>query len=189
MSEFFDISDDYINRKEVLEYVLKRVLVDMPPLKSLPEPQEVRDMVDTYKKSNDPLERFMEEMALPDEDGNIQLAWDLVPFTFLFDLYRAWYEKKENSCFSLGQYKFTQEVRILTEKHPDYWEATVDKKGKVTQRRTGQMMSKPEPLILEYCLEDWTNPKYNGKDPDKVCLPVIKEKYSGIVRKPVNQNP
>lgn len=178
------ITSDYINRQAVLEYVLKKVLVDMPPLKRLPEPPEVREMCDTYIKSNDPIERFMDEMALPNEDGVIELSWDFVPFHFLYDLYRAWYQKTENSSFSLGLNKFTQEIRNWAEKHSDFWEATVDKNGKIRQQRPGKRMDAAEPLILEYDLKDWMNPAYTGgRNKDILCHPALKAKYSGIFRK------
>ena len=44
-------------------------------------------------------------------------------------------------------------------------------------------MSGPEPLILEYNLENWMNPVYKGSNPDLICRPVLKQVYRGITRK------
>ena len=45
-------------------------------------------------------------------------------------------------------------------------------------------MNAAEPLIAEYNLTDWMDPKYTAsKDMDKWCHPVLKENYRGIVRK------
>ncbi|WP_349210258.1 hypothetical protein [Roseburia amylophila] len=44
------------------------------------------------------------------------------------------------------------------------------------------MMNTPELLIAEFNLDDWKNPNYMGGDLSRVCLPKLKDKYTGIVR-------
>ena len=81
------IKDDYLNRKEVLEYVLHKVLKDMPSYYEFDIPDVSEALLGEYKTFNDPVRQFAEEI-LP------QLSWDLVPFKFLYDLFKEWY--KEN---------------------------------------------------------------------------------------------
>ena len=40
-----------------------------------------------------------------------------------------------------------------------------------------------EPLIAEYKLENWFNPNYTGGDVVRRCIPVLKDKYVGLIRK------
>lgn len=35
---------------------------------------------------------------------------------------------------------------------------------------------------MDYKLEDWCNPNYKGNDVNKICKPLLKPKYRGIVR-------
>lgn len=77
------IKQDYLKRTEVLEYVLYRVL--NMNYYELDTPQTCQDALNEYKQFNDPVRQFMSEIMS-------QLVWDLVPFTFLYELYCAWYE-------------------------------------------------------------------------------------------------
>lgn len=47
---------------------------------------------------------------------------------------------------------------------------------------TKHMMNTPELLIAEFNLDDWKNPNYMGGDLSRICLPKLKDKYTGIVR-------
>lgn len=49
-------------------------------------------------------------------------------------------------------------------------------------RVTKHMMNTPELLIAEFNLDDWKNPNYMGGDLSRICLPELKDKYTGIVR-------
>lgn len=78
------IKQDYLKRTEVLEYVLYKVL--NMNYYELSTPDVCKDALEEYKEFNDPILQFVNEI-LP------QLQWDLVPFTFLYSLYRAWFDR------------------------------------------------------------------------------------------------
>lgn len=76
------IKDDYLRHKEVLEYVLYKLLAttnyyELDPFKAC------LDLLNEYKEFNDPVRAFMAEVM-----G--QLAWDLVPNQFF------------TSCIAIG---------------------------------------------------------------------------------------
>lgn len=76
------IKGDYLHRPEVLQYVLHKVLhMDYYVLS---EPAATRDVLAEYKEANDPVRAFWSEF----ED---QFSWDLLPFAFLYDLYKSWF--------------------------------------------------------------------------------------------------
>lgn len=162
------IKDDYLNRKEVLEYVLFRVL--NMNYDDFDVPQECKDVLDEYKSFNDPVRQFMEEI-MP------QLAWDLVPFTFLYDLYKAWYKKNIGERDTKSKQVFTKDLLNIL---PEYTDWICENKAKTY--KPGNKMDKPEPLIFDYKLEEWRNPNYSGNDVNKICQPVLKATYSGILR-------
>lgn len=166
------IKSDYLNRQEVLEYVLYRVL--NMNYNDFDVPQECQDALAEYKSFNDPVRQFMEEI-MP------QLVWDLVPFTFLYDLYKAWYKR------NIGEHD-TKSIRVfkkdLLNVLPEYPEWIYEGKsgGSDKPYRPKDMMDKTEPLIYDYKLEEWRNPDYKGDDINKICHPRLKISYAGIIR-------
>lgn len=176
------IKDDYINRPEVLEYVLRRV-VNMPNYYTLPEPQACKAMLEEFAFMNDPMRQFLEEM-LP------RCVWDLLPFTFLYDLYISYLKRVNPSGSPLGKQAFISNLMDILPNYPD-WECPDSppkngqpgKPGKKVQRATGVRMNRPEPLIIEYTLANWYNPGYRGTDPDIVARPCIRSSYRGIQRR------
>lgn len=63
---------------------------------------------------------------------------------------------------------------------PEYTDWICENKAKTY--KPGNKMDKPEPLIFDYKLEEWRNPNYSGNDVNKICQPVLKATYSGILR-------
>lgn len=162
------IKDDYLKRSEVLEYVLYRVL--HMDFYKLSEPESCLQALNEYKDFNDPVRQFVEDVL---DD----LAWDMVPFSFLYDLYKAWFRKNIPNGSLQGRNTFiTDLLNILT---PDMGWACP---GRTVSIRTGNRMDKPEPLIVQYALDDWKNPNYMGSNADIICRPAVKVNYTGIVR-------
>lgn len=163
------IKQDYLKRTEVLEYVLYKVL--NMNYYELSTPDVCKDALEEYKEFNDPILQFVNEI-LP------QLQWDLVPFTFLYSLYRAWFDRYIPSGSPQSRNTFIKDLLIAL-KDNDMWECS-DKNAKVA---SVNRMDKPEWLIDEYKLEDWYSQTYKGADRAKKCCPSLKASYRGIVRK------
>ncbi|MCR4657673.1 MAG: DUF5906 domain-containing protein [Lachnospiraceae bacterium] len=164
------IKDDYLHRPEVLEYVLYRVL--HMNFYELSEPAACRDALEEYKEYNDPVRQFMDEMSP-------QFAWDLLPFSFLFALYQAWFKKNNPSGIIQGKHMFISDLLHILKDYPDWY-----CQGKSVSIRPGHRMDKKEYLIRDYDLRDWQNPVYTGQDPDKICDPKLKSSYYGLLRAP-----
>lgn len=163
------IKDDYLHRPEVLQYVLHRVL--HMNYYELSEPAATQAVLDEYKLANDPIREFWEEL----ED---EFVWDLLPFPFLYDLYKAWFMKNAPSGTPVGRQIFTAGLLEVIQ-NSDTWYCT----SSAAKIRPGKKMSKPEHLIATYGLRDWVNPGYpSGPDLDKRCLPALKANYSGLTR-------
>lgn len=163
------IKTDYLHRRDVLEYVLYRVL--HMDYYQLSEPEACKLALEEYKDFVDPVRSFLSEL-LP------RFAWDLVPYDFLYDIYRGWYRDNVGSDKQLqGKKTFLQDVRqLISSCYSDEWEV------KAVPVSVGSRMNAAEPLILEYDLDKWKNPVYRGPDADKICHPALRQSYRGLVR-------
>lgn len=171
------IKEDYLRRKEVLEYVLWKVL--NMNYYTLSEPAACRSVLDEYKEYNDPIRQFVDEM-LP------QCKWDLLPFTFLYDLYKSWYKKISPEGKPVNNKAFINELLTVLKSNPSSAWICPDK---TKVMRSGNMMNEPEPLILKYDLSDWRNPTYRGSDPNMICRTVLGGSYRGLRRVVTNTPP
>ena len=163
------IKHDYLHRREVLEYVLFRVL--NMNYNELSTPQACKDALAEYREFNDPILQFVDEI-LP------QLQWDLVPFTFLYDLYRKWFDKNIPSGSAQSRNTFIKDLLIAIQNN-NIWYC----KDKNTKIKTSNRMDKPEPLIMEFDLKQWMNNNYKGNDVNKICKPsALSQSYRGLIR-------
>lgn len=167
------IKDEYLKRRDVLEYVLKRVLT--MSYYELSEPMAIRKALDEFKEYNDPVRAFWNEVK-------IQFYWDLVPFQFTYDLFVAWMGRNMPNSRPIGRNKFIDELVTLVQGEPEgAWVC----KDKQARHRPGSRMDATEPLIAEYDLMDWANvgarndPRRFARIPDDK----LKSNYRGLVRR------
>ena len=155
------IKMDYLHRPEVLEYVLYKVLnMDFDVLS---EPAACRRLLDEYKIDNDPVRQFWDELRE-------EFTWGVLPSKFVFDLYCGWMHKNIPNGKIQSRQSFKKDIKAIL-RNDDMW-CISNKKIRVKP-----YISAPEPLILEYNLNDWKNAKYMGGDIDKICT----TSYEGVV--------
>ena len=159
------IKDDYLYRPEVLEYVMHKLLAETDYYE-LDVPQACVDMLEEFKLENDPVRQFAEEAFA-------EAAWDLLPYKFMYDFYRHWFQRNMPSGRPVGRNAFLKSLKGLAAEYG--WLA----QDKV---RSDGRMDKPEPLILEYDVREWMNSGYTGSDPGRKCMPDLAESYRGFVR-------
>ena len=149
------IKDDYLNREEVLEYILYKVL--HTSFYEFTVPDACATALDEFKTMNNPVKQFLDEI-LP------ELTWDFVPQVFLYDLYKSWMKDANPSEHPIGKKSFYEGIRRLLRHCPEWVVHTV-------RQPIGNKLAVPEPLIAEYNLISWMNPHYSGKDLNKICIP------------------
>ena len=165
------IKTDYLFSQDVLEYVLFKVL--NTNFYTLSTPEASKEILEEFKSNNDPLYDFTSIML---ED----LAWDVVPSDFLYDLYEAWYLKNVSKKGQIGsKIKFKREVEtIIQQKFKDKWEY-----HKGQYRMTVTDIKNPEPYIAQYKLEDWYADT-TSTNVDKLSKPNLAGlRYSGVFKK------
>ena len=79
------IKDDYLKRKEVLEYVLYHLLAETDYYE-LDEPQACAALLNEFREVNDPVRQFLGDV-LP------EASWDILSWQFVHDLYRHWFQR------------------------------------------------------------------------------------------------
>ena len=139
----------------------------------LSTPETCRIALAEYKEYNDPVRQFAEDI-LP------ICNWDLLPFSFLYELYKAWFTRYMPSGTAQSRNTFIKDLLIAIA-DDETWEC----KDKNAVIRTGNKISVPEPLIIEYDLKSWMNKRYIGSaDVARVCTPTaLSESYRGLTRK------
>ena len=149
------IKNDYLHRDEVLEYVLYKVLnMDYYVLS---EPAACKDALNAYKEFNDPIRQFIDEVMS-------EATWDLLPFTFLYDLYKIWFKQNSPNGSIQGKNTFIQDLIQALGNNAEWFCL-----GSKNQIRTVHYMDDDEPLATTYGLTQWQ--RFNRK-----------EKYRGILR-------
>lgn len=169
-----NIKDKYLKDPEVLEYVLYKIL--MSSYYELSEPDICKEALNEYKGANDPIRQYWEEF----ED---QFAWDLLPYTFLFDLYKSWYDRNFPRSQQVSRQAFITALNTIVARESTLWKVNDDYK---TKMRPMNKMSRTELLIAEYNLAEWRSKSYFGRDRDKQCTLAPEDlagNYTGLIRK------
>lgn len=169
------IKSDYVRRPEVLEYVLKKVLIDIPSYYELPEVEAGIAVAEEARLSNDAVYLFWKE-------HKNDFVWDLLPSRFLYDMYKAWFARDYPNGYAINARDFSVRLKEIVRDSNEwvYCDNPV---------RSSGLMSKPEHLIAEYDLKNWMNPVYrtmsHNRDLDKQCMPALALRYRGLRRKGV----
>lgn len=147
------IKDNYLNRQDVLEYVLYRIL--NMNYYEITIPKECEDALEEFKTYNNPVKDFLEDV-LP------RASWDCFPGQLIYDMYKGW-SKINNPNGSLqGRNTFLKDVQNLINPEKDGWEyvGTDDNQRRVLGRMQGE-----EPLLDEYsCLAWMKNPDSKNRE-------------------------
>lgn len=181
--EITAIREDYIHRPEVLRYVLCKALAMR--CYRFDEPPESRLMLEGYRRDNDVVLDFWD--AVRDE-----LAWDLVPWSFLYDLFKAWNrDANPGSQLGVGKTRFINRVTNIVDEDegPDSPWVALHRRT----RRPGTLMATPEHLIFRYRddpdMRRWVNPRYRSSaDINKMTVIDLNQlpvRVDGLIRRTV----
>ena len=181
------IKEELIYKQEVLEYVLKVVLVDMPYRDSFTETSRTIAALHDYLLNSNSVDSFLEEV-LP------QCVWNLLPATdLLYEAYKCWYRKTSPSGSTIGRNDFIDSVK-------DYIFRKIKCNPKFEWEWTDSCrwnnyidFSLAEPLVSSYTIEPFWGVyqalhyhcMYGNGTPD---YSKIHTKYSGLKRRNVAQS-
>lgn len=166
------IKNQYLHNKDVLEYVLYKVL--NTDFYTLSEPAACKAILQEYKEFNDPVRQYWDEFSS-------RFVWDLLPTGFLYDLYKSWFKRTSPSGTVQGKSTFIKDLKnlIADDENWTYCDRTI---------RTKNMMDNIEMLIDEYGLTEWTNKSYTGNNRTNICKYAPLAAYSRCILR-VTSNP
>lgn len=151
------IKDDYAHRPEVLEYILSRAL--SMDFAGYTQTTGSKALMDEAMLHNDPVRRFWAE-------HQDEFAWDLLPFEFLYELYKGWFMRNQPSGHCVGDGVFKTHLIEVVRSVGGDWEF----KGEGSRTKAATRMLVAEPLATEYeakgrfeMPDKWKSPIDRGK--------------------------
>lgn len=162
------IKNDYLNRTEVLEYVLYRIL--NMNYYEIQEPEACKAALNEYKIFNDPVKDFLLEITE-------EASWDCIPSQLLFDMYKGWCKINNPNGSIQGRNTFLNDVKSTIESFSGWYYISTNSPKRVSGR-----MDCDEPLLATYNCTDWMdNPK---TEDGRVKIKPVKKKdrVGGIFR-------
>lgn len=169
------IKERLIYRTDVLEYILKMVLVDMDYREEFTETSATKAALELYTKTTNSVVAFLEEI-LP------ECKWDLLPATdFLYSAFKSWYREVSPSGKVIGRNDFIDSVKefIATDENMKLeweWTDSTRSKGYID-------CDKKEPLLDRYDLTAFMDNTFGAYvNREFVYEYRLKEKYSGLKR-------
>lgn len=142
------IKNDYVKRREVLEYVAHKALM-WPWFDSFIEPAVCQELLNRFRVENDPVLQFAEEF-LP------QFVWDFLPWEFLYGVYSAWMHKEVPSGRPVSSREFNKRLSAYVDEHPSCgWFVPRGADGKQKKVRTKGLIIGEEPLAVKYDITNW----------------------------------
>lgn len=175
------IKERLIYRTDVLEYILKMVLVDMDYREEFTETSATKAALELYTKTTNSVVAFLEEI-LP------ECKWDLLPATdFLYSAFKSWYREVSPSGKVIGRNDFIDSVKefIATDENMKLeweWTDSTRSKGYID-------CDKKEPLLDRYDLTAFMDNTFGAYvNREFVYEYRLKEKYSGLKRRSATGN-
>ncbi len=162
------IKGDYLNRPEVLEYVLYHVLAETDYYE-LDEPDACLALLDDFRLTNDPVRQFLDDIL-------IRATWDVLPWQFVFDLYRRWFIRNNPSGRCQSRKSLINDVKGIISDY-EGWDYS-DNPVSVPD----EMYDTPEGLIGIYEVREWEEPGYRGSNPNRSHLYRGSKRTRGLVR-------
>lgn len=153
------IKEDYVTRPEVLEYVLSKA-VRIAGFEEFIVPEVAKDILGTYKISNDPVRDFW-------NDVREEFRGPRIPSQLVFDLYIAWFNSNNPSGSALGKINFNTAIKNILNNDDDWTYKEERAKYKADD-------FDDEPIISDYGLDltpingkpaTWSNNIDNKNDP------------------------
>ena len=145
------IKADYLHRKDTLEYIVWKVLTDIPDYYEFSIPEASKKLMGIYELETNLVKQFWEEFR-------DRFVWELLPGQFLYDLYKAWAEQDMGVRNVEGKNTFLKSLRRIVD-DDDEW-----KYFSTSVPLPDSFNRKSEYLLGEYNLVKWMNGRYHGAD-------------------------
>ena len=103
------IREDYLKRPEVLEYLVKVALETDFYSFDGNTPKACKRMLNDYMMKNDTVLQFW-------NDTKHSYVWDILPYSFLYDVYSGWFKECRPTGQLLGKHSFIDKINEIIAK-------------------------------------------------------------------------
>ena len=132
-------------------------------------PDACSALLDDFRVANDPVRQFLDDIL-------IRAAWDVLPWQFVFDLYRHWFMRNNPSGRCQSRKSLINDVKGIISDY-EGWDYS-DNPVSVPD----EMYDTPEGLIGMYSVFEWEEPGYRGSNPNRSHLYRGSKRTRGLVR-------
>ena len=126
-------------------------------------------LLDDFRVANDPVRQFLDDVL-------IRATWDVLPWQFVFDLYRHWFMRNNPSGRCQSRKSLINDVKGIISDY-EGWDYS-DNPVSVPD----EMYDTPEGLIGIYDVREWEEPGYRGSNPNRSYLYRGSKRTRGLVR-------
>lgn len=126
-------------------------------------------LLDDFRLTNDPVRQFLDDIL-------IRATWDVLPWQFVFDLYRRWFMRNNPSGRCQSRKSLISDVKGIISDYEgwDYSDNPVS--------IPDEMYVTPEKLIGMYEVREWEEPGYRGPNPSRDYSYHGSKRTRGLVR-------
>lgn len=132
-------------------------------------PDACSALLDDFRVANDPVRQFLDDIL-------IRATWDVLPWQFVFDLYRRWFMRNNPSGRCQSRKSLINDVKGIISDYEgwDYSDNPVS--------IPDEMYDTPEGLIGIYEVREWEEPGYRGSNSNRSYLYRGSKRTRGLVR-------
>lgn len=156
--------EDMGSAEEVLDFVK-----GLKPGTGHGTPDACSALLDDFRLMNDPVRQFLDDVL-------IRATWDVLPWQFVFDLYRHWFMRNNPSGRCQSRKSLINDVKGIISDY-EGWDYS-DNPVSVPD----EMYDTPEGLIGIYDVREWEEPGYRGSNPNRSHLYRGSKRTRGLVR-------
>ncbi|WP_309082367.1 phage/plasmid primase, P4 family [Zhihengliuella sp.] len=142
------IKDDYLQRREVCEYMAYKVLVEMPKFWELDEPSSVKQALQEHRTRTNTVLAFFEEYKE-------EFLRPFVPFPMVRALYVAWLKENREGSNPVGAEQFTKDIKECFD--ANIWAVPQTSDGADRKLSTRTWLTEREPVLDEFHYADDVN--------------------------------
>jgi len=135
------IKKDYVKRREVSEYILYKVLVEMPKYWKLTIPESAKAAMDAHRLETNKVAAFVHAFQH-------EFERPFLPLTMLRDLYMAWLKRYNPASKPVSAPAFNKEIQALFD--DKLWFIPTNDKGDPRKFGVSSWLRSDEPVLDEF---------------------------------------
>lgn len=172
------IKNDYLKRKEVLEYYLK-VALEMEYFEEFAVPKVCEEAMERYRIYNDPVKEFWNAVEP-------ELQWNKQPLGWLYELFKGWFVETHPSGKVISSRRFRMDIVAIATATGRWTCKGLDEFESINN----DDMAATEKLIHRYKVEKYMSETHkNSADIEKQCNFIRPKKVRGCLVRVQLQDP